>query len=63
VYDALTTARPYREQLTPELAVERMRELTGTVLAPEVFRALAAAVERGSALVFVGDDQGKEPVF
>jgi putative two-component system response regulator len=63
VYDALTTARPYREQLTPELAVERMRELTGTVLAPEVFRALAAAVDRGSALVFVGDEQGKEPVL
>jgi HD-GYP domain-containing protein (c-di-GMP phosphodiesterase class II) len=63
VYDALTTARPYREQLTPELAVDRMRELTGTVLAPEVLRALSAVVERGSALVFVGDEQGKEPVL
>ncbi|MFL5402471.1 MAG: HD-GYP domain-containing protein, partial [Gemmatimonadales bacterium] len=63
VYDALTTARPYREQLTPELAVERMRELTGTVLAPEVFRAVASVVERGSALVFVGDERGKEPVL
>jgi cyclic di-GMP phosphodiesterase len=63
VYDALTTARPYREQLTPELAVERMSELTGTVLAPEVLRALAAVVDRGSALVFVGDERGKEPVL
>jgi putative two-component system response regulator len=63
VYDALTTARPYREQLTPELAVDRMRELTGTVLAPEVLRTLSAVVERGSALVFVGDEQGKEPVL
>jgi putative two-component system response regulator len=63
VYDALTTARPYREQLTPELAVDRMRELTGTVLAPEVLRALSAVIERGSALVFVGDEQGKEPVL
>jgi putative two-component system response regulator len=63
IYDALTTARPYREQLTPELAVDRMRELTGTVLAPDVTRTLAAVVERGSALVFVGDEQGKEPVL
>jgi putative two-component system response regulator len=63
VYDALATARPYREQLTPELAVDNMRDLTGTVLAPEVLRALSAVVERGSALVFVGDEQGKEPVL
>jgi putative nucleotidyltransferase with HDIG domain len=63
VYDALTTARPYREQLTPELAVERMGELNGTVLAPEVHRALGAVVERGAALVFVGDERGKEPVL
>jgi putative two-component system response regulator len=63
IYDALTTARPYREQLTPELAVERMRELTGTVLAPEVNRLLAAVVDRGNALVFVGDEQGREPVL
>jgi putative two-component system response regulator len=63
VYDALATARPYREQLTPELAVDHMRDLTGTVLAPEVLRALSSVVERGSALVFVGDEQGKEPVL
>jgi putative two-component system response regulator len=63
IYDALTTARPYREQLTPELAVDRMRELTGTVLAPEVHQALVRVVERGSALVFVGDEQGREPVL
>ena len=63
IYDALTTARPYREQLTPELAIERMRELAGTVVAPEVLRALTAVVERGSALVFVGDEPGREPVF
>jgi putative nucleotidyltransferase with HDIG domain len=63
IYDALTTARPYREQLTPEVAIERMRELAGTVLAPEVHRALAAMVERGSALVFVGEEQGREPVL
>jgi putative two-component system response regulator len=61
VYDAFTTARPYREQLAPELAVERMNELIGTVLAPEVHRALAAVVERGRALVFVDEQRGREP--
>jgi putative two-component system response regulator len=63
IYDALTTARPYREQLSPELAVERMQELTGSVLAPEVLRAISAVVERGRALIFVGDERGKEPVL
>jgi putative two-component system response regulator len=61
VYDAFTTARPYREQLTPEMAVERMRGMSGTVFAPEVHRALGAVVERGRALVFVDEAQGKEP--
>jgi HD-GYP domain-containing protein (c-di-GMP phosphodiesterase class II) len=61
VYDAFTTARPYREQLAPELAVERMNELIGTVLAPEVHRALAAVVDRGRALVFVDEQRGREP--
>jgi putative two-component system response regulator len=60
VYDALSTARPYREQLTPELAVERMRGMSGTVLAPEVHQALSAVVERGAALVFVADERSKE---
>jgi len=61
IYDALTTARPYREQLTPELAVERMRELIGTVVAPQVHNALATVVERGKALVFVNEERSKEP--
>jgi putative two-component system response regulator len=60
VYDALATARPYREQLTPELAVERMHELVGTVLSPQVHRALAAVVDRGRTLVFVDDERSKE---
>ncbi len=60
VYDALASARPYREQLAPELAVERMSELIGTVLGPDVHRALAAVVERGAALVFVADERSKE---
>ena len=60
IYDALATARPYREQLAPELAVERMRALIGSVLAPEVHRALTAVVESGAALVFVSDERSKE---
>jgi HD-GYP domain-containing protein (c-di-GMP phosphodiesterase class II) len=60
VYDALATARPYREHLTPELAVERMHELIGTMLSPEVHWALATVVERGRALVFVDDERSKE---
>ena len=61
VYDAFTTARPYRDQLTPEMAVEKMHDLIGTVLAPEAHRGLAAVVERGRALVFVDEERGKEP--
>jgi cyclic di-GMP phosphodiesterase len=60
VYDALATARPYREQLAPELAVERMRGLIGTVLAPQVHQGLTAVVESGAALVFVADERSKE---
>jgi putative nucleotidyltransferase with HDIG domain len=60
VYDALGTARPYREQLAPELAVERMRGLIGSVLAPEVHQALSAVVESGAALVFLADERSKE---
>lgn len=60
VYDALATSRPYREQLAPELAVERMHGMIGSVLAPEVHRALAAVVESGAALVFVAEEHSKE---
>jgi len=61
VYDAFTTARPYRDQLIPEMAVEKMYGLIGTVLAPEVHQALSAVVERGKALVFVDEERGREP--
>ena len=61
VYDAFTSARPYRDQLTPEMAVEKMRGLIGSVLAPEVHRGLGALVEGGRALVFVDEDRSKEP--
>lgn len=63
IYDALATARPYKEQLTPELAVERMHGLIGTVLAPDVHTALAAVVDRGKALVFVDEERSRERAF
>ncbi|MFL5447496.1 MAG: HD domain-containing phosphohydrolase [Gemmatimonadales bacterium] len=60
IYDALTTARPYHDQLAPELAVERMRGLIGSVLAPEVHQVLTAMVESGAALVFVADERSTQ---
>lgn len=53
IYDALTTSRPYQEKMTPELAVERLRDLIGTVVDPVVLQALQAVVARREALVFL----------
>ena len=55
IYDALTTARPYQEKMPAEVAVERMRDLVGTVIDPAVHAALEAAVSRRQALVFLDD--------
>lgn len=60
VYDALTTARPYQEKMTPDEAVARMRDLTGTVITAEVHRALATVVSRKGALVFLDDRETLE---
>jgi len=58
VYDALTTARPYQDKLTPEEAVERMADLSGTVLDPKVYEALLKIVGRRGTLVFLDEDVG-----
>lgn len=58
IYDALTTSRPYQEKMVPELAVERLRDLVGTVIAPEVFAGLQAVVARREALIFLDDPRG-----
>jgi len=58
VYDALTTARPYQEKMTPEQAVERMADLSGTVLDPKVYEALVRLVARRATLVFLDEDAG-----
>ncbi len=60
VFDALTTSRPYQDKLTPEQAVEHMAQLSGTVLNPKVYEALATVVLRRGTLVFL-DDSGAEP--
>ena len=55
MFDALTTIRPYQEKMSPEEAVERMRDLVGTAIDPEVHQALEAVVSRRQALVFLDD--------
>ncbi|NOT06698.1 MAG: response regulator [Gemmatimonadales bacterium] len=58
IFDALTTSRPYQEKMTPELAVERLRDLIGTVVDPAVHRALQQVVARREALIFLDDPRG-----
>jgi putative nucleotidyltransferase with HDIG domain len=55
IFDALTTVRPYQEKMPPEVAVERMRDLIGTVVDPAVHRALEAVVSHRQTLVFLDD--------
>jgi putative two-component system response regulator len=55
IYDALTTSRPYQEKMPPEIAVERMRDLTGNMLDPAVHQALASVIGQRQALVFLDD--------
>jgi len=56
IFDALTTSRPYQEKMPPETAVERMRDLIGTVVDRQVHGALDAVVRRRAALTFLDDD-------
>lgn len=48
-YDALTTPRAYQDPIRPGQAIERMRELVGSVLDPAVHEALSRVVSRGDA--------------
>jgi putative two-component system response regulator len=57
IYDALSTSRPYQEKMEPNVAVERMQDLVGTVLDPDVYTALASVVNRRGALVFLDDQR------
>jgi putative nucleotidyltransferase with HDIG domain len=58
VFDALSTSRAYQEKMTPEQAVERMADLSGTVLDPKVYEALVTVVARRRTLVFL--DEGSD---
>ena len=60
IYDAMTSARPYREKLSPTAARDRMRQLVGEVLDPAVFEALAVCVSRRQTLEFVHDGHGPD---
>ena len=55
IYDALATSRSYQEKMSPELAVERLGDLAGTVLDPKVLRALRSVVGRREHLVFLDE--------
>ncbi|HWZ27721.1 MAG TPA: HD domain-containing phosphohydrolase [Gemmatimonadales bacterium] len=61
VFDALSTVRPYQEKLSPDETINRLREMAGSVIDPQVFNSLAAVVGRRKSLVFLDDggmDQG-----
>ncbi len=55
IYDALTTARPYQEKMTPDQAASRMGQLAGRVLDGKVLAALNTVVNRRRALVFLDE--------
>ena len=55
IYDALTTSRPYQEKMAAHFAVERLRDLIGTMLDPDVYRALETVVGRRQVLTFVDE--------
>jgi putative nucleotidyltransferase with HDIG domain len=55
IFDALTTSRPYQEKMPSDTAIERMRDLAGTVLDPDVHRALESVIRRRQALTFLED--------
>ncbi|HEU4829816.1 MAG TPA: HD domain-containing phosphohydrolase [Gemmatimonadales bacterium] len=58
IYDALTTSRPYQEKMPPATAVERMRDLIGTVLDPSVHRALETVVRHRPTLTYLDETSG-----
>src|SRR3989440_2599412 len=55
VFDALSTSRAYQEKMSAEQAVERAADLSGTVLDPKVYEALASVVARRRTLVFLDE--------
>jgi len=58
VFDALSTSRAYQEKMSPENAVERIADLSGTVLDPQVVEAVSAVVAKRHTLVFLDESSG-----
>jgi response regulator RpfG family c-di-GMP phosphodiesterase len=56
-FDALVSRRAYRDPLTPDDAIDRLRDDSGRQFDPRVFEALRAVVKRRRTMVFV--DQKK----
>ena len=45
VYDAITSIRPYRNQLTPQEALEELRRCSGTQFDPELIKVFCRTIE------------------
>ncbi len=45
-YDAITSVRPYRNQLTPQEALDELRRCAGTQFDPELVKLFCKAIER-----------------
>ncbi len=61
VFDALSTSRAYQEKMTAEQAVARLADLSGSVVDPRVYEALAAVVARRHTLVFLDEGGTDSP--
>jgi putative two-component system response regulator len=58
IFDALTTSRPYQEKMPLLTAIDRMRDLIGTVLDPAVHRALESALQNRPTLTYLDEGAG-----
>lgn len=52
-FDAMTSKRPWREPMSPEDAVEHLRQVVGTLIDPRIYEALRVIVKRRKSLVFI----------
>jgi response regulator RpfG family c-di-GMP phosphodiesterase len=52
-WDAVTSARAYRGAMPPDAALAHLQRLSGSLLDPGMYAALAAVVQRGAALTFL----------
>ena len=59
IFDAITSPRPYQDELKPERAMELMRRLAGAALDKRVVDALGTVVARQKTLIFV---DGNRPI-